>query len=57
MTRHCKAQAATEFLVVCAAVATAIGLGLGPHGGLLASLLDSFRTAFAHFSFALSIPT
>ncbi len=57
MKQHCAAQASTEFLVICIVLAATLGLGLGPHGGLLGDLLDAMRTAYAHFSFALSIPT
>ncbi len=57
MKSRCAAQASTEFLVICIVLAAMLGMGLGPHGGLLGALLEAMRTAYARFSFALSIPT
>ena len=52
--RH-QGQSAVEYLVVCAALAAALGLAL-TDGGALAQLRDGFMTAYRAMTYALSLP-
>ena len=44
-----------EFVIVCAALAIALGVGMSD-GSVLKGLLDAFETAYQDFSYALSLP-
>lgn len=46
-----------EYIVICAAIAFALGVGLSGGDSELARLLDAFRTAYRRFSFSLSLPS
>lgn len=45
-----------EYLVVCAALAFALGLAMWNDGSVLKELIDAFNVAYERISFALSIP-
>jgi hypothetical protein len=49
-------QASMEYLVVCAALALALGVGMADQDSVLWQLVDAFSTAFRKFSYAISLP-
>jgi hypothetical protein len=49
-------QASMEYLVVCAALALALGVGMANQDSVLWQLIDAFSTAFRKFSYAISLP-
>lgn len=50
-------QSTMEYVVVCAALALALGVGMrGGNDSVLLELLDAFRTAYEKFSYAISLP-
>jgi hypothetical protein len=49
-------QSSIEYLVVCAALAFALGVGMSGEDSVLHQLLVAFQTAYRRFSFALSRP-
>jgi hypothetical protein len=54
--RYSRGQSSLEYVVVCAALAFALGIGMSNHDSALWQLVDAFRTAFHKFSYALSLP-
>lgn len=46
----------TEYVVVCAALALALGVGMSDDDSVLLQLLDAFRTSYRRMSYALSLP-
>ena len=46
-----------EYLVICAAIAAALGIGMTNENSVLWELIDDFQKAFTRFSFAISLPT
>lgn len=63
MTRHSllpitkqAGQSSMEYLVVCGALALALGIGMTNDQSVLWQLLDAFRAAFHNFSYSLSLP-
>lgn len=52
-----KGQTSMEYVVVCAALAFALGVGMWNDTSVLRELLEAFRTAYQKISFALSVPT
>lgn len=50
-------QAMVEYVVVCAALAVALGIGLSSDDSVLWQLIQGFRLGYQKFSFALSLPT
>ena len=50
-------QSSVEYLVVCGALALALGIGMVDDTSVLHELLAAFRTAYERFSYALSLPT
>jgi hypothetical protein len=55
MLRRPSGQSMVEYLVVCAALMLALGLGMGPDGGLL-QLVTAFQNAYQNYSYSLSLP-
>lgn len=53
--RQC-GQALTEYVVVCAALAFALGIGLSDEQSVLWQLLEALRTAYRNTSYAISFP-
>jgi hypothetical protein len=49
-------QASVEYVVVCAAITFALGVGMVDSNSVLRQLLDAFAIAYQRFSFALSLP-
>jgi len=49
-------QSSVEYLVICAAIAFALGLGMLDNTSVLRQLLDAFKTAYQNFSYAISLP-
>jgi hypothetical protein len=45
-----------EYLVVCGALALALGLGMFGQDSVLWQLVQAFGTAFRKFSYAISLP-
>lgn len=51
-----RGQGAMEYLVVCAALAFALGLAMWDDTSVLKELLEAFRIAYQKISYSLSIP-
>lgn len=51
-----RGQSLTEYTLVCAAFAFALGIGMADDRSVLRQLLEAFRTAYRKFSYALSLP-
>ena len=49
-------QAMMEYVIVCAALALILGIGMVDNTSVLWELLNSFQTAYKNFSFAISLP-
>lgn len=49
-------QSSIEYLVVCAALALALGLAMANQDSVLWQLAEAFRTAYRKFSYAISLP-
>jgi hypothetical protein len=49
-------QSSMEYVVVCAALALALGVGMTNQDSVLWHLVKAFGTAFSKFSYALSLP-
>lgn len=49
-------QSSIEYVIVCAALALALGIGMQGEDSVLVQLLSAFQTAYRRFSFALSLP-
>jgi hypothetical protein len=58
MTLHhrLRGQSAVEYLVLTAAVAAAIGIGMAGDDSVLRQLLEALRTAYRRFAYAISLP-
>jgi len=54
--KYLRGQASMEYVVVCAALAVALGIAMANQDSALWQLADAFRTAFRKFSYALSLP-
>ncbi len=52
-----KGQSSMEYVVVCAALALAIGLGMIGDDSVLSELVEAFKSAYQKYSFALSLPS
>ncbi len=51
-----RGQSSMEFVIVCAALTLALGIGMHGDTSVLKQLLDAFTTAYQDFSYALSLP-
>ncbi|MBB5606650.1 MULTISPECIES: hypothetical protein [unclassified Janthinobacterium] len=49
-------QSSMEYVIVCAALAIALGVGMSGDTSVLKQLLEAFRTAYQNFSYAISLP-
>jgi hypothetical protein len=49
-------QSSVEYLVVCAALVTALGLGLTQEDSALKQWLQAMRQAYMQWTFAISLP-
>ena len=54
--KYSRGQASMEYVVVCAALAIALGVAMTNQDSALWLLADAFKTAFRKFSYALSLP-
>ena len=45
-----------EYLIVCSALAMALGIGMADESSVLLELIEGFKTAYQNFSYALSLP-
>jgi hypothetical protein len=51
-----RAQSSTEYIIVCAALALALGLDMNANTSVRWQLIDAFKSAYANFSYAISLP-
>lgn len=51
-----RGQSSTEYVVVCAALVVALGIGLIDDTSVLHQLFTAFHEAYQNFSFAISLP-
>lgn len=49
-------QSSMEFVIVCAALTIALGIGMTGDSSVLRQLLDAFKAAYQDFSYAISLP-
>lgn len=56
IARQC-GQSSIEYVVVCTAVAFALGVGMSNHNSVLWELIEAFKTAYQNISYAISLPT
>lgn len=54
--RRYRGQSSMEFVIVCAALVVALGLGLSGDDNVVSMLLNAFKTAYRNFSHAISLP-
>lgn len=52
-----RGQSSVEYVVVCTALAIALGVGMTDHNSVLWELIDAFNTAYQKFSYSMSLPT
>ena len=57
-SRHARmsGQSSMEYVVVCAALALALGIGMSDSTSVLQQLIDAFRLAYTRIAFAFSLP-
>ncbi len=53
-TRRSSGQSMVEYLLVCAALMLALGIGMGPNSGLL-ELITAFQNAYQNYSYSISL--
>ena len=51
-----RGQSSVEYVVVCAALAIALGIGMVDNRSVLRELLGAFKLAYQKISFAISLP-
>jgi hypothetical protein len=51
-----RGQSSTEYVIVCAALALALGLDMNADTSVLAQLVAAFKSAYANFGYAISLP-
>lgn len=54
--RSTSGQSSIEYVVVCAALALALGIGMSDNNSVLMQLVDAFRLAYTRIAFAYSLP-
>lgn len=52
-----RGQSSIEYVVVCAALAFALGVGMVDQNSVLWELIEAFKTAYQNISYAMSLPT
>lgn len=52
-----RGQTLMEYVVVCAALALVLGIGMADDESVLRQFLEALRLAYQKFSFALSLPS
>jgi hypothetical protein len=56
LARQC-GQSMIEYIVVCAVLVSALGIGMIDQDSVLWQLIDAFQQAYTRFSYAISLPT
>jgi hypothetical protein len=56
LTAAQRGQSSMEYIVVCGALALALGIGMANDQSVLWQLLEAFRTAYQNFSYSISLP-
>lgn len=56
LTYQC-GQSSVEYLVVCAALAFSLGVGMVDQNSVLWQLIEAFKTAYQKISYSMSLPT
>jgi hypothetical protein len=51
-----RGQSSIEYIVVCAALAIALGIAMAGNQSVLWQLLEAFKTAYRNFTYAISLP-
>ena len=54
---HQHGQSMIEYVVVCAAVALALGIGMIDSDSILWGLINAFQQSYRNYSYAISLPT
>jgi hypothetical protein len=49
-------QSSIEYVVVCAGLALALGIGMSDTNSVLMQLINAFRLAYTRIAFAYSLP-
>jgi hypothetical protein len=49
-------QSSVEYLIVCAILVTALGIGLSTEDSALGQWLQAMRQAYAQWTYAISLP-
>jgi hypothetical protein len=49
-------QSSVEYVVVCAALAVALGVGVANDKSVLWQFISALKTAYLNFSYSLSLP-
>lgn len=52
-----RGQSSVEYVVVCAALAIALGVGMSTEDSVLLTLVKAFRNAYQKISYSLSLPS
>lgn len=52
-----RGQSSVEYVVVCTALAFALGVGMSDHNSVLWELINAFNTAYQKISYSMSLPT
>lgn len=52
-----RGQSSMEYLVVCAALALALGIGMVDDKSVLRELIEALKLAYQKISYAISLPT
>jgi hypothetical protein len=52
-----RGQSSMEYVIVCAALALVLGIGMVDDTSVLRQLIDAFKVAYQKFSHALSLPS
>lgn len=51
-----RGQSSMEYVVVCAALTLALGVGMSNDQSVLGQLIEAFKTAYHNFSYSISLP-
>lgn len=50
-------QSSVEYVVICAALAVALGIGMSDNNSVLSELIEALKTAYQKFSYSISLPS
>ncbi len=51
-----RGQAAIEYVVICAALAIALGVGMADNTSAIRQVINTLQVAYAKFTYAMSLP-